>query len=435
MKSIKSAKQITFFYFSIVAVMIIAIHLSVFVSTVTHLEKFNARNRLAASFEQVIPMIHQGNITKISIPPYDTFYVGDDSLPSSIQLPDDLELGRATEVYKQGEVSTDFYIVKYQLDIGGRLQNVYGVNIDPVYERSETEMFEAHIQSILISSLLILICLYVVLRISERLTSPLSGLARQLEQRSADDLSPLLLPKVGATKELKVLVDSFNSHQAQVRTILERERAFNRFASHELRTPLMVIKGGLSLLGQSTEPNFVEKQRQRMLTAANDMNDFVATLLTLTRDENQDQAISRPLLPVEIERVIASHKELLANKPVTYQFIVQKQPNIKAPEAAIKILVGNIIKNAFTYTDAGNIRIVLTEKSLTVTDTGIGLGLNQATNERQNTAQGYGLGLLIANDICRKYGWQLTMQDRQQAGDAQHGCNATIRFSNSAIQV
>ncbi|MDO6541356.1 sensor histidine kinase [Photobacterium sanguinicancri] len=430
MKSIKSAKQITFFYFSIVAVIIIAIHLSVFVSTVTHLEKFNARNRLAASFEQALPAIHLGNMTEITIPPYDTFYVGDNNLPSSIQLPDNLELGRATEVYKQGEVSTDFYIVKYQLDIGGRLQNVYGVNIDPVYERSETEMFEAHIQSILISTLLILACLYVVLRITERLTSPLSGFARQLEQRSADDLSPLTLPKAGVTQELKVLVDSFNSHQAQVRTVLERERAFNRFASHELRTPLMVIKGGLSLLGQSTEPSFVEKQRQRMLTAANDMNDFVTTLLTLTRDENQDQAISRPLLQVEIERVIASHKELLTNKPVVYQLSVQQQPHIKAPEAAVKILVGNIIKNAFTYTEAGSITVVLTEKSLTVTDTGIGLGLNQATGEQSNTAQGYGLGLLIANDICRKYGWQLTMKDRQQTGDPQHGCCATIRFSS-----
>ncbi len=430
MKNIKSAKQITFFYFSIVAVMIIAIHLSVFVSTVTHLEKFNARNRLAASFEQAIPKLHQGNITEITIPPYDTFYVGDNNLPSSIHLPNNLELGRATEVYKQGEVSTDFYIVKYQLDIGGRLQNVYGVNIDPVYERSETEMFAAHIQSILISSLLILICLYVVLRISERLTSPLSGLARQLEQRNADDLSPLILPIIGATKELKVLVDSFNSHQAQVRTVLERERAFNRFASHELRTPLMVIKGGLSLLGQSTEPSFVEKQRQRMLTAANDMNDFVTTLLTLTRDENQDQAISRPLSQVEIERVINAHKELLTNKPVTHQLFVQQQPHIKVPEAAVKILVGNIIKNAFTYTEAGNITIVLTEESLIVTDTGIGLDLNQATGEQSNTAQGYGLGLLIATDICRKYGWQLTMKDRQQTGDPQHGCCATIRFSS-----
>lgn len=430
MKSIKSAKQITFFYFSIVAVMIIAIHLSVFVSTVTHLEKFNARNRLAASFEQAIPKLHQGNITEITIPPYDTFYVGDNNLPSSIHLPNNLELGRATEVYKQGEVSTDFYIVKYQLDIGGRLQNVYGVNIDPVYERSETEMFAAHIQSILISSLLILICLYVVLRISERLTSPLSGLARQLEQRNADDLSPLILPTIGATKELKVLVDSFNSHQAQVRTVLERERAFNRFASHELRTPLMVIKGGLSLLGQSTEPSFVEKQRQRMLTAANDMNDFVTTLLTLTRDENQDQAISRPLSQVEIERVINAHKELLTNKPVTHQLFVQQQPHIKVPEAAVKILVGNIIKNAFTYTEAGNITVVLTEESLIVTDTGIGLDLNQATGEQSNTAQGYGLGLLIATDICRKYGWKLTMKDRQQTGDPQHGCCATIRFSS-----
>ncbi len=90
MKNIKSAKQITFFYFSIVAVMIIAIHLSVFVSTVTHLEKFNARNRLAASFEQAIPKLHQGNITEITIPPYDTFYVGDNNLPSSIHLPNNL---------------------------------------------------------------------------------------------------------------------------------------------------------------------------------------------------------------------------------------------------------------------------------------------------------------------------------------------------------
>ncbi|QOQ70437.1 hypothetical protein [Photobacterium damselae] len=48
----------------------------------------------------------------------------------------------------------------------------------------------------------------------------------------------------------------------------------------------MVIKGGLTLLGHSQQPEFVERQRNRMLPAVDEMQEYVQTLLSLTRENN-----------------------------------------------------------------------------------------------------------------------------------------------------
>lgn len=66
-------------------------------------------------------------------------------------------------------------------------------------------------------------------------------------------MTPLVLPPAGQTQETVYLTESLNAYQQQIEQLVERERAFNRFASHELRTPLMVMKGALTLLGQSQD--------------------------------------------------------------------------------------------------------------------------------------------------------------------------------------
>ncbi len=60
----------------------------------------------------------------------------------------------------------------------------YIVNVDPIFERSEEQAIRSQSTQIFLSLFLLLISLFVVLRISERLTSPLSALADQLRGRS-----------------------------------------------------------------------------------------------------------------------------------------------------------------------------------------------------------------------------------------------------------
>ncbi len=415
MAKVKSARQITFTYFSIVAFAIIATHFSLMESTLEDLEHINAQNQLIHSQKAAQDLLADGNNSSVEIPPFGFAYVGIEAVPENIILPEDLQFNKAQELKDATTQGTEYFIMKTQLTIREQPQTVYLFYLDEIYEVSEEQIFGSQAKQLLISIILLLISFAVVSRISQRLTSPLSTLAEMLKERSPHDLSPIPVPQGVETKELLLLVDSVNQYQARLHDSIERERSFNRYASHELRTPLMVIKGAVSLLGQSNEPLFIEKQRRRLLSASNEMNDFVTTLLSLTRDEDLSNLVLRSLEKDEIENIVSTHSHLITHKPVSCEVIIKEATQIKVPETTIKILVGNLIKNAFACTEQGTVSIYVSPDAIEVIDSGVGL------DTKPRGIEGYGLGLVIANDICRKYGWHLDL-----ANNTAGGCTATI---------
>ncbi|MGF1759500.1 HAMP domain-containing histidine kinase [Photobacterium sagamiensis] len=415
MKKVKSAKQLTFTYFSIVAFAIIAIHFSVFDSALEGVEQLNAQNRLNYTKQVAQELLAESEETDIAVPPYGHAYIGKESLPGGMVIPDDIQLDQAFEVFHTNAMSTEYFVMKTQLMINGEPKTAYLLHFDEIYELSEEQAFWTQTKQLSISFALLIVTLVVVLRISERLTSPLSQLTDALKNRSPHDHSPINLPSGTATKELLQLVDSFNLHQGQLHDSIERERSFNRYASHELRTPLMVIKGAISLLGQSNDPAFIEKQRNRLLHASNEMNDFVTTLLSLTRDEDLSKLSLRSLDKKELHQIVSAHSHLLDNKSVVCEVIVSAEIRVKVPETTLKILIGNLVKNAFACTDDGKVTIHVSPQAIKIIDSGIGL------SAKPRGIEGYGLGLVIANDICRKYGWQLDLTNNKNGG-----CTAKI---------
>ncbi|MGF1682851.1 sensor histidine kinase [Photobacterium minamisatsumaniensis] len=412
---VKSAKQLTFTYFAIVAFSIITIHVSLLESTLEDFEQINANNRLTHT-KGIAPSLFENNdLTDMAIPPFSHAYLGIENIPDTISIPNSLQNDEAVEFYNTEKDSTDYFIMKSNLEIRGKSEDVYFVYFDDLYELSEEQVFDNEVKQLVISLILILISFVVVLRISDRLTHPLAQLANDLDNRSPTDLSPIALPSGIVSKELVQLVDSFNLYAERIQELLDRERSFNRYASHELRTPLMVIKGAISLLGQSNEPAFVEKQRQRLLQSSNEMNDFVTTLLSLTREENTHNLTPRQIELSELETIVAAHSSLLKGKDVVWNVVINEATFIKAPENTFKILIGNLIKNAFACTEQGQVIIQVSNKAIEVIDTGIGLG------SKPRGVEGFGLGLLIASDICRKYHWSLSHHTNEFGG-----CTAMI---------
>ena len=414
-KKVKSAKQLTFTYFSIVAFAIISIHFALLETTLEDFEQINATNRLLHAKEIAKQVLNDNDAQSIAIPPFSHAYIGKERLPSHLIIPESLPANKAIELKRNRSDDTEFFIMRSSLMIQGKLKDVYFLYFDDIYELSEVQIFWNQAKQLFISFSLILISLFVILRISKRLTAPLAQLTNELESRTANDLSPIQPPQGVVSKELLQLVTSFNLYSERIHQLLERERSFNRYASHELRTPLMVMKGSISLLGQSTNPAFIEKQRVRLLHASNEMNDFVTTLLSLTREESLNNLTPRMLTKDEMHNILVEHEHLLTGKPVSWSVNMSGSTVIKAPETTIKILIGNLIKNAFACTESGTVTLNITPDIIQVVDSGIGLGSKPRGNE------GFGLGLLIVNDICRKYGWQLNHYNNDI-----EGCTAEI---------
>lgn len=101
--------------------------------------------------------------------------------------------------------------------------------------------------------------------------------------------------------------------------------------------------------------------------------------------------------------------------------------------------LGNLIKNAFQYTDDGEVVITIDDEKITVTDTGLGIPeammpllyerferlhsqnifeTTAAVSEQDSNhkVEGSGLGLSIVQRIMSHMGWQLTHQANPSGG-------------------
>jgi len=418
MAKVRSAKQLTFIYFSIVAFAIIMIHATVLDSTLESIEKLSIQNRLLLQKESIVEKSNLSNHTSsFKIDEFTTGYVERVTLPELVDENIFLPIDEAVEIQKSNAIGTEFFLMKLAVS-EKKDKFIYVVHTDPAFELGEEEIMWTQSWQSLISLFLLLVALFVVMRISERLTAPISVFAKQIANRSPDDTSDIELPSGLATKELLQLVDSYNQNQQQKNALIERERAFNRMASHELRTPLMVMQGATNLLSYSNEPEFIKKQQVRLQSAANEMNDFIDALLSLTKSEKDLALSKRQLTKEEISVIVDAHSALLNTKSVVVHIEVRQAPMVIIPEVALKLLLGNLLKNAFTCTDAGEVNVVVDSHTISVTDTGVGL------YKKQRNDDGHGLGLLITRDICRKYNWTFELKNNDAGG-----CIAILHLS------
>ncbi|QUM80697.1 HAMP domain-containing histidine kinase [Moritella sp. 5] len=418
MAKVRSAKQLTFIYFSIVAFAIIMIHATVLDSTLESIEKLSIQNRLLLQKESIVEKSNLSNHTSsFKIDEFTTGYVDRVTLPELVDEKIFLPIDEAVEIQKSNAIGTEFFLMKLAVS-EKKDKFIYVVHTDPAFELGEEEIMWTQSWQSLISLFLLLVALFVVMRISERLTAPISVFAKQIANRSPDDTSDIQLPSGLATKELLQLVDSYNQNQQQKNALIERERAFNRMASHELRTPLMVMQGATNLLSYSNEPEFIKKQQVRLQSATNEMNDFIDALLSLTKSEKDLALSKRQLTKEEINVIVDAHSALLNTKSVVVHIELRQAPMVIIPEVALKLLLGNLLKNAFTCTDAGEVNVVVDSHSISVTDTGVGL------YKKQRNDDGHGLGLLITRDICRKYNWTFELKNNDAGG-----CIAIIHLS------
>lgn len=274
------------------------------------------------------------------------------------------------------------------------------------------------IAGVILYSLLILAGVWLLIyRISGHLAAPLHGLARVIKDSHADDLAPIE-PAVITTEEQAELVDALNDYRQRIHASIQRERAFSRYVSHELRTPLMVISGVVTLLGVSGDSQFIDKQRQRLETSCQNMQDITETLLSLVRQTPFPPDVTTVLDQSFIERLVDEHRLLIRDKNIRVQTKVTGAITLSVPATVVRIMLGNLIKNAFGYTRSGEIVFQLDNHSFSALDTGPGI---ESTPEHH---EGHGLGLMMVNDICARQGWRFSISSRED----QQGCLAMINF-------
>jgi signal transduction histidine kinase len=429
-KRVYSAKFLTFAYFSVVAFALIAIHVSVYWHTTEDLEQLYGQNRLDKVREQAEQMLAGTDIgerASMRVRPQEntefdrgTEVVFDYStLPDWLPAPEQLPWDEGVEAVSRS-TGEAYYLMKTRFETGDGIRDAVLLMDFRLYEISEEQLFASHAKQIAISGLLLIVSLFIVIKISARLTDPISQFATSLANKPAENLEPLPLPKGTVTRELAELVDTFNRFEERIRSLLERERSFSRYASHELRTPLTVMRGALTLMEESDDAAFIALQRKRMNDALVEMSELIETLLSLSKSDNGDPHAPRELTRPELDAIAREHEYLLAGKKLSWKTRMHCSPYIMMPEAAFRILLGNLVKNAFRYAQTGEVLIEAFSDRISVSDA----GAEHADSE--HIQEGYGLGLLLVRDICNRYGWHT-----DYSGNENGGWTTTIRFQET----
>jgi len=222
-----------------------------------------------------------------------------------------------------------------------------------------------------------------------------------------------------------VLAKALEQYTDRIRSFVDRERTFTRDASHELRTPITVIRlAAAALLEHGALSPRARTQADRIQVAAHDMSELVEAFLLLAREGAQGLTGE----PVDLAAVVATEIErarpLLERKPVTVESDFQSSLTLDAPERVLSILVGNLIRNAFHYTERGVVHVRLASGVLTIEDSGVGIQEEQVETllrpfERGAAsagAAGWGVGLTIVKRLVDRFGWDLALGSREGGG-------------------
>ncbi|WP_130471199.1 sensor histidine kinase [Candidatus Magnetaquicoccus inordinatus] len=252
--------------------------------------------------------------------------------------------------------------------------------------------------------------------------APVTELARQVRNRQADSW-PLQLAAHFPDDEVGELAHAFDLHLARLHSFMERERAFTADVSHELRTSLTVILSACEiLLGDESLSERQRNRLQRIERAAHDMAEMGTTLLLMAREQHALSIGENSCLAEVINEAIEKFRFLLKSKPIQLSVNTDPQLYLAADRGLVYIAVSNIVRNAFAYTEQGEIVVMQDQCSLTVRDSGCGMRSQQMESlflrhfHSSSYSKGSGIGLSLVKRICDHYRWTMQLSSRELCG-------------------
>lgn len=241
-----------------------------------------------------------------------------------------------------------------------------------------------------------------ILLLLRRVSRPVASLGQWARSLNADNLSDP--PPDFSYPELNDLACLIRNSLSSVQESLDREHSFLRHASHELRTPITVMRNNIELLNkikETTGPERIvlqEKAIDRMDRASLNMQYLTETLLWLSRKEMQTLPGKQFELNSLLEEMVEEMNYLLDRKDV--ELIIETKPcTVFLPEFPVRIVLGNLIRNAFQHTREGCITIRQQDNRVIIFNPQSPTGTDQHE-------LGFGLGLQLVMQLTKKLEWK-----------------------------
>lgn len=294
----------------------------------------------------------------------------------------------------------------------------YTVQFDETSIRERGRVFSYLV--VVCSIAILIIALVFGWRLSLRVINPIKQLVGQVAAFKHQPGESLNL-SVFKDDEIGALAQKFQHHHEQLQQLLIREKEFASNVSHELRTPVTSISLAAELMSAQPNLSAIDLGRiRRIQRAVGEISELIETFLVLAQIKSESSICHDEcaLMPI-VRRVIEQQRVWLGDKPVEVIIEEKEQLQLQAPSGVLSVLVANLVRNAFRYTDRGTVTVSITSKQLIVADTGVGIDpamqikLSEHTvNVNLNNSDRVRLGFIIVQRICERYGWTVSFESK-----------------------
>ena len=267
---------------------------------------------------------------------------------------------------------------------------------------------------------------------------PIDELGKGMAHVAEGDFEPNVRVPVERPDEIGDLARSFSTMTEQLAELDRLKAEFVSVASHEIKTPLSVIRGYVALLADGIYGE-VNEQQKKTLEAVSDQVDrltrLVHRLLDISRFEAGGGRLELRRINVRdfMEELTGGFRVLAFQNGIDFAVNVADDVpvNIEGDADRLNEVLGNILSNAFKFTERGG-RIAVDAcregagLAVEVRDTGVGIPADklpkifekfyQVDNSAQPRSVGSGLGLAIAREIVEAHGGTITAESEVGKG-------------------
>jgi signal transduction histidine kinase len=274
--------------------------------------------------------------------------------------------------------------------------------------------------------------------LTRTLLRPIGELRKGMATVAEGDFEPDVHIPRQRPDELGDLARSFDTMTEQLRELDRLKAEFVSVASHEIKTPLSVIRGYVTLLADGIYGD-VNDQQKKTLEAVNAQTDRLARLVHRLLDVSRFEAGGARLELREIDLqsffddLTSDFRVLAVQNGIDFPVRLADDlpPRILGDEDRLSEVLGNLLSNAFKFTDSGGtIRVEACRRDggveVEVEDTGVGIPeeklprifekFYQVENDAQPRSVGSGLGLAIAREIVEAHGGTIGAESQEGKG-------------------
>jgi signal transduction histidine kinase len=122
------------------------------------------------------------------------------------------------------------------------------------------------------------------------------------------------------------------------------------------------------------------------------------TLLWANRQSNSLPKFGQIDLRRELDCVVENYSYLLDERDVS--LTVTGSGAATGPVAAVRIVLSNLVRNAFQYTVDGEVRIVIAPREVSIENSS-----SVDDNIQSDDEYGFGLGLELVDLMCQRFDW------------------------------